>query len=339
MAFVALVSGLFAPWLNSSYLGVGRVSADVVDLPGGKVYAAVVAVFVIGAAGGGIPRRGRRRVRRGCPPLRPRQRAWSAWCRRSRVALLIMTAGLAAYTTFWLGGELVLHLGSGFSFAHPGFGPGLVLGWAGSLLSVLVVGSSAQRGSTRPDEGDDLILLEETGGRSSEFASYEAFLDRLRVLSGGGDSQKTVPLVFVRLDGLNEVRRRYGSPAADRILMRLAHRLRANVRRDDTVVRFLPTEVFILLSGEVSEEHVKVVVRRLTTALAMPIPAVRRRHAKLVEVTVALARGRLTNGRLQVLLDDEECIDAPVAVVRSMIRRQVGAGLVRRGDEHQVAMP
>ena len=162
------------------------------------------------------------------------------------------------------------------------------------------------------DEGNDLLLPNETDGRSSELASCEEFLDQLRALWSGAEGHETVPLVFVRLDGMNEVRRRYGSPAADRVMVGMAHRLRAHVRRDDTVVRFLPAEVFILLSGKVSEENVLVVVRRLKAALVTPIPSVKRRHAKLVKVTVALVQARFTNGRFQILVDDDRLIDAPV---------------------------
>jgi len=162
------------------------------------------------------------------------------------------------------------------------------------------------------DEGSDLILPNATVRRPSELASCEEFLDQLRALWSGGEFHEGVPLVFVRLDGMNEVRRRYGSPAADRVMLGMAHRLRAHVKRDDTVVRFLPAEVFILLSGEVSEENVLVVVRRLKAALVTPIPSVKRRHAKLVKVTVALVRARFTSGRFQILVDDDRLIDAPV---------------------------
>ncbi len=290
VGFVALVGGLFGPWLSSSYFGVGRVSAGVVDLPGGSVYAAVVAVFVVGAICGG------------------------ARARPSRVALLVMAAGLAAYSAFWLLGGLVLDLSSGFPGFDPSFGFGVLLSVIGSGLSVLAVGASTRPiSTTQPgDEGNDLILPKQTDGRSSEFASCEEFLDRLLALWSGSEGHESVPLVFVRLDGMDEVRVGYGSPAADRVMVGMAHRLRAHLRRDDTVVTLLPAEVFILLSGEVSEENALVVVRRLKAVLAMPIPAVKRRHAKLVKVTVELGRAQFTNGRLQVMVGGDRLIDAPI---------------------------
>lgn len=290
VGLVALVGGLFGPWFSSSYFGVGRVSAGVVDLPGGAAYAAVVAVFVVGAVCGG------------------------ARARPGRVALLVLAAGLAAYSAFWLLGALVLDLRSGFSNFDPSFGFGVLLSVIGSGLSALAVRASAwPTPVTQPgDEGHDLILPNQTEGRSSEFASCEEFLDRLRALWSGGEGHENVPVVFVRLDGMDELRCRYGSPPADRVMVGMAHRLRAHLRRDDTVVRFAPAEVFILLSGEVSEENALVVVRRLKAVLALPIPSVRRRHAKLVQVTVELGRARFTNGRFQVVVDGDRLIDAPI---------------------------
>lgn len=302
VGIVALVAGVFVPWLNISYFGVGRVSAGALDLPGGTVYAAVVAVFVMGALCGGARRR------------------------PSRVALLVMATGLAAYSAFWLLGELVLDLKSDVSLSHPSFGFGLLLSFAGSVLSVLMVRATGRRRSMaqHDDEGSDLILPQETGGRSSGLASCEELLDRLHGLSPGSGGDETVPLVFVRLDGLQEIQSRYGSPAADRISVAMAHRLRAQLRQDDTVARLAPGEVLILLSGEVSGENATVVVRRLQAILAMPVPSVKRRHAKLLRVTVQLVQAGFTNGRFQVVVDDDRLVDAPIAVLQN---GRTGAGV------------
>jgi diguanylate cyclase (GGDEF)-like protein len=291
---VALVGGLLGPWLEIPYFRVGPVSAGVLDLPGGTAYAAVVAVFVIGAT-----RRGARR-------------------RTSRLASLVMAVGLAVYSGFWLLGALVLDLKSDFSLSYPSFGFGLLLSFTGSVLSVLVIQAQAARrekpttATEQDDQGSDLTLPKETDSRSSELASCEKFLDQLRALSTGGTGHETVPLVFVRPDGLKEIHDRYGSPAADRISVAMAHRLRAQLREGDAVARFLTGEVFILPYGEISEDNAMLVVRRLEAILAKPIPSVKRRHAKLLAVTVQLAKARFTNGRIEVVVDDECLIDAPI---------------------------
>lgn len=282
---LALVGGLFGPWFEIPYFRVGPVSVGVFDLPGGTAYAAVVAVFVVGA----ICRGARRRT--------------------GRLALLGMAVGLAAYSGFWLLGALVLDLKSDFTLSHLTSGFGLLVSFTGSVLSVLVIRARAAR-----REGSDLTLPKETASRSSELASRERFLGQLRARSTGGTGHETVPLVFVRPEGLNDIRRRYGSPAADRISVAMAHRLRAHLREGDTVARFLPGEVFILLSGEVSEEDAMIVVRRLEAILAKPIPSVRRGHTKLLTITVQLARARFTDGRIQLVVDDDCLIDAPIGI-------------------------
>lgn len=293
---VALVGGLFGPWLEIHYFGVGPVSAGVLDLPGGTAYAAIVAAFVIGATCRGARRR------------------------TGRLALLVMAVGLAVYSGFWLLGALVLDLKSDFSLSHLGFGFGLLVSFTGSVLSVLVIRAQVARRDTpttrtqQDDMGSDLILPEETASRSNELASRERFLDRLRALSTGGTGHETVPLVFVRPEGLNDIRRLYGPPTADRISAAMAHRLQAHMREGDTVARFLPGEVFILLYGEVSEEDAMGVVRRLEATLAKPIPSVKRRHAQLLTITVQLARAQFTNGRIQLVVDDDCLIDAPIAI-------------------------
>lgn len=160
----------------------------------------------------------------------------------------------------------------------------------------------------------DLVVPDTTDGRSSELASREVFMDRLLAISHHhGYGQQCAPLLFVRLEGVDRVRHRYGTDTADRIMLALAHRLRANLRRDDTVVRFLPAEVFVLLSGEVLEDDAMVVVRRLRAAMAMPIPEVKSRQLKHLKVDVQLVQARFTNGRVQIVVDNECLVDTPIA--------------------------
>jgi GGDEF domain-containing protein len=291
VGIVALVGGLFGTWLNILYFRVGSVSAGVLDLPGGSAYGVAVAAFVIG-----VLCRGDRR-------------------RAGRSALLVLAISLAAYSGFWLGGALIIDLNSSFSLSHPSFGFGLLLSFAGSVLSVLVIHAQAARRATP----SDFTLPEESDSQSHELASCEEFLDRLRALSTGGTGDEAVPLVFVRTDGLTEIRSRYGWLAADRISVALTHRLRAHLRGADTVVKFLPGEVFIILSGGVSEENAMVVVRRLEATLAKPVPSVKKRHAKLLTITVQLAKASFKSGRIHVVVDHDRhtpvsglLIDAPI---------------------------
>jgi GGDEF domain-containing protein len=292
---MALVGGLFWPWRHISYSSAGRISDGVLDLPGGVAYAVLLAACLIGAVCGGVHRR----------PIRG--------------ALMVMGVGLAGYSAFWLLGGLALDLESGFSLAHPQFGAGVLLSFVGSVLTVRTVGASMRltpMGSLE-GPGEDVILGDEAEDGSGGLASCEEFTERLQVLSTGGAGPETVPLVFVRLDGLEEVHRRHGSRAADRIWAAIAHRLRAQLRQGDTAVSLAPGEVFILLSGRASEQNAMVVVSRLESALAKPVPSVKPRHADLVKVTAGIAGARLTNGRLQVVVDGDCLVDAPVVPLES----------------------
>ena len=157
------------------------------------------------------------------------------------------------------------------------------------------------------------VVLPKAADRSRELASWQDFVVRLQ--SFRQDDRQSAPLLFVRLDGVDETRRRYGCSVADRIMIGTAHRLRAHLRRDDTVVNFLPGELFILLSGDISDEDVRMVVRRLEAVLATPIPSIKRRHARLVTATVQVSRATFTNGRLQILAGDAQLVDAPLPPV------------------------
>ena len=154
------------------------------------------------------------------------------------------------------------------------------------------------------------LVLPKGADRSRELASWHDFVVRLQ--NTRRNEQHSAPLLFVRLDGIDETRHRYGSSVADRIVIGTAHRLRAHLRRDDTVVNFLPGELFVLLPSCVSEEDVSIVVGRLQAVLATPIPSIKPRHARLVTATVEVSQATFTNGRLQILAGDTPLVDAPL---------------------------
>ena len=194
-------------------------------------------------------------------------------------------------------------------------GPQLAVGMfiSAALLRKVIRAADRPGRVRRADVASELaaiVLPAAAHDRSRELASWQDFVVRL-VRSRRSDRQ-SAPLLFVRLDGVEETRRRYGFPVADRIMAGTAHRLRAQLRRDDTVVNFLPGELFVLLPSAISDEDVGIVVRRLEAVLATPIPSVKRRHARLVTATVELSRATFTDGRLRILVGDDELVDAPL---------------------------
>lgn len=56
------------------------------------------------------------------------------------------------------------------------------------------------------DLTDVLLLPKNTADRSRELASWHDFVDRLQI--SRGDDQESAPLLYVRLDGVAETRRR-----------------------------------------------------------------------------------------------------------------------------------
>lgn len=196
----------------------------------------------------------------------------------------------------------------------PGLAVGMVI--SAAVLQTVIRAADRPRRVRRADSASelaDLVLPSAAPDRSRELASWQDFVVRLdRSRRNEGQSP---PLLFVRLDGVEETRRRYGSSVADRIMVGTAHRLRAQLRRDDTVVNFLPGELFVLLSSTVSDDDVGIVVRRLEAVLATPLPTIRRRHARLVTATVEVSRATFTDGRLQILVGDDQLVDAPLPPV------------------------
>lgn len=288
---VALVSGLFGPWRTISYFRAGQISDGVLGLPGGIIYSGMVVAFVVLALYGGTHRP------------------------RGRALLLAIGLGLAGYTAFWLGGGIVVDPGTGISLTRLTSGSGLLLSFVGSLLALWALATAGRSAVDPQDSERHLFLSDDRGVRSGNLASREAFLDRLEVLSrqGGHDG---VPVVVVRLEGLEEVRWRHGPLAADRIAVTMAHRLRAHLRADDTVATLLPGEVFVLLSGVTSEAIATAVIHRLRATLAEPMPSVKKRHMKRLSVVVQLAWAAVTSSRLQIVADEGCLVDAPVLPAR-----------------------
>lgn len=169
---------------------------------------------------------------------------------------------------------------------------------------------------------DPPLLLDEIAGGDGGLASCEEFLERLRALRAEGVGLGAVPLVFVRLDGLHEVRRRHGALIADRISSAMAHRVRAQLRQGDTVACLAAGELFILLSGDRCAATALIVAQRLEAALARPVPSVNRRHTRMANVTVEIVHGRLTGGRVQVVAGGTCLLDAPITVAGDGVARR-----------------
>lgn len=85
---------------------------------------------------------------------------------------------------------------------------------------------------------DPLVLLPNRRGLLRDLDNVIARLDRY-----GGSAA----MIFVDVDGLKLINDRYGHPAGDAALLKIAHMLVASVRASDTVARLSGDEFLILL--------------------------------------------------------------------------------------------
>jgi diguanylate cyclase (GGDEF)-like protein len=79
-----------------------------------------------------------------------------------------------------------------------------------------------------------------------------------------------VGLLFVDLDDFKQVNDAYGHDAGDELLRKVAHRLEAVARGDDSVARLGGDEFAVLLTDVHEDGQVRVAERRVRTALAEP---------------------------------------------------------------------
>lgn len=188
---------------------------------------------------------------------------------------------------------------------------GALLGAATLRTLVRAAERPAERtGSGKSVQPADVVLPQETSDRTRGIMSWEHFVAQVEGLHRDGGHSTAV--LHVRLDGVDQLRRRYGGSVTDQLVLGTAHQIRAHLRSDDTVVKFVPGELFVLLGSSPSDEEVTIVLRRLRTVLAAPLRSVEERHARMVSPTVQAGRAMFGEERLVIEVDDARLVDAPV---------------------------
>ena len=79
-------------------------------------------------------------------------------------------------------------------------------------------------------------------------------------------------LAFLDLDGFKRINDRYSHTAGDLVLQTVAIRLRSQLRPGDRVARWGGDEFLMLLQNLDSERDARQVLKRLSAAVAEPIP-------------------------------------------------------------------
>ena len=98
------------------------------------------------------------------------------------------------------------------------------------------------------------------------------FTDRLtHSLSRARRSSKSLAVMFVDLDHFKSINDTLGHEAGDELLLEMAHRLRANVRDDDTVARLGGDEFTIILAELRHPEDAVSVAEKLIKAVEQPL--------------------------------------------------------------------
>jgi len=100
-----------------------------------------------------------------------------------------------------------------------------------------------------------------------------------------------VGLLFLDVDGFKEINDTYGHEAGDEVLVTLAHRLRSNVRPQDTVAR-LGGDEFAVAAPRIAAAALDGLVARVGAALAEPYLV----HGRLLPVTVSIGINLATPG-------------------------------------------
>lgn len=107
----------------------------------------------------------------------------------------------------------------------------------------------------------------------------------------------TVAVLFLDLDRFKPVNDSLGHTAGDELLVQVATRLRASIRRGDVVARFGGDEFVILCEHPAGQTEMLELARRLIAALSVPVPV------QSTEATVGASVGIAIGGGGRVTID------------------------------------
>jgi len=97
------------------------------------------------------------------------------------------------------------------------------------------------------------------------------FIDRLETdLKSAKREKRQLAVLFIDLDGFKVVNDTAGHQTGDQVLIHFAHRLRNCIRDMDTIGRIGGDEFAIVLSGDVTRDHVVLVVEKILEAVSAP---------------------------------------------------------------------
>lgn len=127
----------------------------------------------------------------------------------------------------------------------------------------------------------DISRLKETEARIRDLAYYDPLTglpnrrlleDRLQVeIAHAARLRCRLAVLFVDLDRFKRINDSLGHEVGDKLLVEIAHRLRASLREDDTVARMGGDEFLVILNNLAGPDEAAMTARRLVGALRRPV--------------------------------------------------------------------
>ena len=115
-----------------------------------------------------------------------------------------------------------------------------------------------------------------------------AFEDRLKESLARSRRDETGVLLFIDLDGFKKVNDTEGHEAGDKLLVRVAERLRAAMRPEDIIARLGGDEFGIIAPGSSDEKSVTAICERIVTSVGGPVVVDRMEHT--IGTSIGIAR-------------------------------------------------
>lgn len=98
----------------------------------------------------------------------------------------------------------------------------------------------------------------------TDLPNRKLFFERLeRIIIENERDQKSFALLFIDLDGFKNINDQYGHHIGDEVLMAIGHRLKANVRKSDTVARMGGDEFTVILRDIQHRDSLEKVVQKI----------------------------------------------------------------------------
>ncbi len=135
----------------------------------------------------------------------------------------------------------------------------------------------------------------------------ELLMDRLSVaLARLGRQGTAVGVLFIDLDGFKEVNDIHGHQVGDELLMKVAERLRREVRDGDTVARYGGDEFVVLCEDLLHVEAAQPLAQRLADAVAQPVSTGERLLVVHASIGVVVEQNPATSAEALVKQADAE---------------------------------